>query len=43
MKHMLQICCKNNNISIAAGKEWMYQQAKAKCSRNQYGLAEILC
>ena len=27
----------------AAGKEWMYQQAKAKCSRNQYGLAEILC
>ena len=27
----------------AAGKERMYQQAKAKCSRNQYGLAEILC
>lgn len=21
----------------------MYQQAKAECSRNQYGLAEILC
>ena len=26
-----------------AGKERMYQQAKAKCSRNQYGLALILC